>query len=119
MLGYLLTTQQRSGPDSRVVQFLQRRPFDPALAGCSRDSAESIVRRALSEFGGLRRGATVAKHAAANFARLESGEWSSVEEIFRRLLVCREREAREDDFREEREAALYIEANWARQHLCH
>ena len=43
MLGCLLTTQQRSGPDSRVVRFLQRNPFEPALVDCSPHCAESAV----------------------------------------------------------------------------
>jgi hypothetical protein len=112
MLGCLLTTQQRSGPDSRVVRFLQRNPFEPALVDCSPHCAESAVSRALSAFGGLGRGPTVAKYAAANLAGLEAGDWLRVEEKFGRLLLLRGREPRESDFAEEREAALFIQGAW-------
>jgi hypothetical protein len=111
MLGCLLTTQQRSGPGSRVSQFLQRRPFQPALADCSPTEAESMVSAALSAFGGLRRGPTVAGQAAANLARLEAGDWLRVEEKFQELLLCRSREPQPGDFAEERQAALFVQAD--------
>jgi len=109
MLGCLLTTQQRSGPDSRVTQFLGRRPFRPALADCTAVNAEVVVAQAISEFGGLRRGPTVASHAATNLARLEADGWLRLEERFQALLPSRSRQSRAGDVAEERQAAIFVD----------
>jgi hypothetical protein len=109
MLGCLLTTQKRSGPDSRVTQFLRRRPFRPALADCIAVSAEVVVAQAISEFGGLRRGPTIARQAAANLEWLEADGWLRVEERFRALLPSRSRQPRPGDVAEERQAAIFVD----------
>lgn len=108
MLGCLLTTQQRSGPDSSVSRFLRRRPFQPALEDCSPETTESLVRDALVRFGGIRRAPTIAKYAAANLTRLQAGEWLQIEEEFQKLLVQRRRDPRSEDADRERKAAAVI-----------
>jgi hypothetical protein len=70
-----------------------------------------MVSAALSAFGGLRRGPTVAGQAAANLARLEAGDWLRVEKKFQELLLCRSREPQPGDFAEERQAALFVQAD--------
>jgi len=55
MLGCLLTTQQRSGPDSPVARFLRRKPFRPSLQNCSSASLEMLLKSEVTGFGGIRR----------------------------------------------------------------
>ncbi len=109
MLGCLLTSQQRSGPGEPVTRFLQRKPFEPALAACSPRTAQSVVSNALTTFGGIRFHAKVSKYAAAGLARLEAGDWARVEENFEILLHQRSRDAESGDARLERKAAAFID----------
>ena len=108
MLGCLLTTQQRSGPESSVSRFLRRRPFQPAMEDCSPETTESFVRDTVVRFGGIRRAPTIAKYAAANLTRLQAGDWLRIEEEFQNLLVQRRREPRSEDADRERKAAVLM-----------
>ena len=76
LIGCLLTTQQRSGPDGAVQRFLSLDPFPLGLDRClaSRDRY-SLVFEALTDFGGLRRTKTNATFAEHNLAFLEDGGW--------------------------------------------
>jgi hypothetical protein len=105
MLGCLLTTQQRSGPDSAVTRFLRRKPFCPSLQNCSAASAEMMLKAELSSFGGIRRGDTIAGQAQANLVWLESGGWKVMEDSFDRLHEQRARTPRWVDVAGERSAA--------------
>lgn len=76
---YLLTTQQRSGPNFPVTRFTRARPFPLGLAALrSTARSEALVRRVLTEFGGIRRAPTIAKQLSANFHTLEDGLWDEV-----------------------------------------
>jgi hypothetical protein len=108
MLGCLVTTQQRSGPGSRVHQFLRRTPFEPALHDCSIETAELTISAALRNFGGLRRHSTIARQAAANLRRLE-GDWARVEAQFETLLILRAREPQPTQIESERTAAVFMQ----------
>ena len=108
-LGCLLTTQQRSGPGRRVHRFLRRRPFIPALCVCSVQTVESTILDALTTFGGLRRAPTIASYAAANYRRLEGGDWVRIEDEFERLNSLRRREPTASDVDEERRAASFAD----------
>ena len=109
MLGCLLTTQQRSGSGSRVHQFLRRTPFEPALDDCSIETAEMTISAALRNFGGLRRHSTVAREAAANLRRFETGDWARVEAQFETLLILRAREPQPTQIESERTAAGFMQ----------
>jgi hypothetical protein len=70
-----------------------------------------MVSAALSAFGGLRRGLTIARQAAANLTQLEAGGWLRVEENFQELLSRRSRLPDPGDFALEREAAVFVQGN--------
>jgi hypothetical protein len=56
MVGCLLTTQQRAGPESPVAKFLRTRPF-PLKYGLIKehDDAAPFARKVLGEFGEIER----------------------------------------------------------------
>lgn len=88
MLSCLLTTQQRSGPNSSVTRFISQNPFPLSYSACkkARDLAP-FIERALKEFGGIRFAPTISKQAKANLSWLEKGEWTTIEKIIQDLLV--------------------------------
>jgi len=76
MVGCLLTTQQRSGPDTAVSRFLLTTPFPLDYERCrSQDDLAEFVKSVLADFGGLRRSTTIGKELAANMSFLEGGGW--------------------------------------------
>ncbi len=113
MLGCLLTTQQRSGPDSSVTRFLGRRPFCPALDQCVEDTVEALVVQELTQFGGIRRGKTIAKQVRDNLIWLDAGGWEQIEHHFSLLLAQRSRPPRTEDMGEEKNAADLLSNNLA------
>jgi hypothetical protein len=61
MISCLLTTQQRSGPDSSVTRFILTKPFPLRYElCCGQADLDSFVTKVLSDFGGLRRSPTLA-----------------------------------------------------------
>ena len=85
----LLTTQQRSGPDSAVMRFLRNRPLPVAYDACQAHAdPAAYVRAALTTAGGIRRAPTIGEACAANLAWLETeGGWERVFEALRPLEV--------------------------------
>jgi len=79
MVGCLLTTQQRSGPDSAVSRFIRTNPFPLRYKRCSEqpDLAE-FARTVISEFGGLLYHNNISNFLAANLTFLENGGWETV-----------------------------------------
>ncbi len=76
MVGCLLTTQQRSGPNTAVTRFLLTRPFLLEYEACvSQDNLAEFARKVLGDFGGLRRSSTIGRELAANLVYLEGGGW--------------------------------------------
>jgi hypothetical protein len=75
----LLTTQQRSGPDSPVSRFLLTTPFPLGFELCShqRDLA-TFATTVLTDFGSLRRSTNIGKELAANWAFFQNGGWEGV-----------------------------------------
>jgi len=75
MVGCLLTTQQRSGPNSPVSRLLWG-PFRLRYDVCAAQAdLASFVRNVLTEFGGIRRTNMIGKEMAANLAYLQAGGW--------------------------------------------
>ncbi len=68
MVACLLSTQQRSGPGSRLANFLKSTPFPLRLSECEREikSLSDFVEAKASEHG-LRRGKKVGDAGATNF----------------------------------------------------
>ena len=76
MVGCLLTTQQKSGPDSRVAAFIGQIPFPLRYEVCvsHQDDLLDFAQAALTKFGGLRWPRQIAAGVSANLATLE-GKW--------------------------------------------
>lgn len=78
MVGCLLTTQQRSGPDSSVTRFLLTRPFPLDYRICTeKEDLSDFARNVISDFGGLRRSTTIGNELAANMKFLADGGWEA------------------------------------------
>ena len=74
MVACLLTTQQRSGPNSRVMKFISKNPFALDYSVCSgNDTIKSFVEDKITAFGGIRRAKRIAEEINENLFRLESG----------------------------------------------
>lgn len=72
----LLTTQQRSGPNSPVGQFGMRKPFPLSHTDCAaRDDLEQHILAVLKSHGGIRCAPTIARQATDNFKEMEAGLW--------------------------------------------
>jgi len=83
MVGCLLTTQQRSGPETAVSKFLLTKPFPLEYELCfSQDDLADFTRNVLSSFGGLLYYNNIAKFLSANMPFLEDGGW---EQVFKHL----------------------------------
>ena len=105
MVGCLLTTQQRSGPDSPVSRFLLTKPFPLDYETCCRRrNLEAFVRKTLGAFGGIRFSTKVGKELANNLKFLEQGGWDEVFEHLENVRLKRRGQT-------ERQAAEFIDNN--------
>lgn len=79
LVGSLLTTQQRSGPDSAVSRFINTRPhpIDYAVAQ-QQPKLPAFIQKTLSEFGGIRFSKKLASELSENYLTLENGAWPEV-----------------------------------------
>ena len=76
MISCLLTTQQRSGPDSAVTRFICTNPFPLNYLACSSQTGlSSFISKTISDFCGIRRANKIAEAASDNLGWLESGGW--------------------------------------------
>ena len=106
LVGCLLTTQQKSGPESRVAKFMRTKPFPLDYDTClsKRDVVESFSYKTLSNFGGIRRTNTIAYEIAKNLS-LEKDIWTGMLQKLKSLQY----EATQE---EERIVADYINENF-------
>jgi len=105
MIGCLLTSQQRSGPDSPVCSFIRTNPFPLEYRLCNGQSdLKSFARQVLSDFGGLRFSTTIDERIAVNMTFLESGGWEQVTEHLDRVRLSPTQE-------NERLSAAFIDDN--------
>lgn len=82
MISCLVTTQQRSGPDSAVTKFICTKPFPLNYAKCkAADNLQNTVEERITTFGGLRRGKSIGEEVAFNFQWLENDGWKIVNGI--------------------------------------
>lgn len=82
MIVCMCTSVQRSGPNSRLSQFVREKPFPLTLAACEskadlRTDAETILRSR-----GLRFGPRIAGQIEANLAWLRNGGWDTAKGQF-------------------------------------
>ena len=105
MVSCLLTTQQRSGPNSPVTGFINTEPFPLTYKKCVKQTdLLSFAQRTISNFGGLRRSNRIAEEISANLERLEAGLWSEVVELLKNLFAS-------DSSAKERKSADFINDN--------
>lgn len=103
LLMCLLTSQQRSGPDSPVVRFLGTTPFPLTVAAC--DAAADIQRliaETLAAFGGIRSYNRIGEYAAKNLPLMTGAQWQEVEGVLRHVRANR-------GLADERRAANFID----------
>jgi len=108
LIGCLLTTQQKAGPESAVARFMEHNPFLLTLAVCDCANAESIVHKILVGKG-LRFTTKIARQVAINIERLRGTGWTEIENQFNELKKQKRRKAQESDYLKEREAADVID----------
>ena len=83
LVGCLMTTQQKSGPDSRVTKFLSIEPFPLSLGVCREQiDISEFVSNILRDYGGIRRYERIGDELQQNFLHLEQGGWAAL------LSVC-------------------------------
>ena len=97
----LLTTQQRSGPDSPINRFLQADPFSISLDQCEREmDVERFFFSELSKYDGIRFRPKIAKQMKDNYTSLCISVWfnikttpiglsSNVSPNHLRIIMCR------------------------------
>lgn len=86
MVGCLLTTQARSGPNSAVSRFVRQKPFPLTYRECKgRRNLETFSQRTLARFGGIRRNVIISEQIRDSFLWLEKhGGWEEVKDVLRK-----------------------------------
>lgn len=75
----LLTSQQRSGPDSHVSQFVKNEIHTLGLDQCrNTDDMSRFVSETLEEYGGIRYYNNIGEACEKNLERLDSGGWTEL-----------------------------------------
>ena len=100
MISCLITTQQRSGPNSAVTRFISSKPFPLNYLKCNTsDDLQILVEETITTFGGLRRGKTIGEEVDFNLKWLKNGGWETVhaivEDIIKNPTVGAERKSAE------------------------
>ena len=104
----LLTTQQRSGPQSPVSRFLSADPFPLDLSACMDNRGEAAVLDRFRGAGGIRRIPTIARQLTANLQFLVEGGWDMFDQLGESLTEQRSREPLVSDVKTERAAAAAL-----------
>ncbi|MGO9613754.1 MAG: hypothetical protein ACLPX5_12065 [Dissulfurispiraceae bacterium] len=113
VISCLMTTQQRSGPESSVNRFMSATPFPLSLHTCyaNKKKLDKFVEKVITDFRGLRRAKSIAEEVDYNFNWLGQNGWAEVQEEIDRLQKCRKRRPQPTDRDIEKNAALYISRN--------
>lgn len=86
MISCLLTTQQRSGPNSAITKFTCTKPFPLNYSACKTSAdPKAFTESILTNFGGIRRAKTIGEEIQANFNWLENGGWGTIDEMVKQL----------------------------------
>lgn len=108
----LLTTQQRSGPNSPINQILNKTPFPLSLERCRNADTGEIVLSTLREVKGVRFAPKISQRAVQNLSELENGGWRGLMAWVDRLQVQRLEAPNEQHYVLERQAANYMAGNY-------
>jgi len=110
MVACLLTTQQRSGPNSQISKLLITNPFPLNYDFCKKsDNLQADVYNILTKFGGIRRTNKISDEIKLNFNWLENNGWDKVIKASERLMDARKQKPSSDCIKVEREACLLIQ----------
>jgi hypothetical protein len=85
MIVCICTSVQKSGPNSRVSQFVREEPFPLRLAVCAGSANLRVFAEGILRSRGLRFGPKLAVQIDANMRWLDHGGWETVEEQFDNL----------------------------------
>ena len=86
MIVCLITTQQRSGPDSAVSRFILTKPFPLTYSKCKQSAnLKKSVERVITNFGGLRRAKRISDEVEYNFRWLENNGWPVIKKMVQSL----------------------------------
>lgn len=86
LVACLLTSVQRSGPDSFVSNFLKQTPLPLRLEVCQADCDVAAVAQAkLQRFGGIRFGKRIGEQLSANLVRVKGDAWTKYVDALDRL----------------------------------
>ncbi|MCK5459660.1 hypothetical protein KAI52_00930 [Candidatus Parcubacteria bacterium] len=87
MISCLLTTQQRSGPNSTITKFICIKPFPLNYITCkTSDNPKMFTESILTNFGGIRRAKTIGEEIQTNLYWLKNGGWDIINEMVKYLL---------------------------------
>lgn len=107
MVACLLTTQQRSGPKSKISQFLATKPFPLDYDFCREsNNLEKESYDVLVNFGGIRRTNKISDEIKSNFDWLINNGWQKIFIIAEKLVAARKLKPSSENIKTEREACL-------------
>jgi len=85
MICCLITTQQRSGPNSAATKFICTDPFPlPYIQDIAAGYLQKLVTSEISKYG-LRRGNTIGEEVRENHQWLEEGGWQVIDKMIDKL----------------------------------
>lgn len=117
-LAALLTSQQRSGPNSYVSRFLKNEIYILSLDRCRDvDDVSNYVSETLETYGGIRYYNNIGDACETNLERLDAGGWDELWSELGKLIEARKRELRDGDYTTEREVAAYLSERFAGEGL--
>lgn len=109
----LLTTQQRSGPNRPVSNFLFLEPFPLSLTECQQvPNVQNYVLKTLSNVNGIRFAPKIAKQASENYQKLEDGEWQILMEWAEKLHLQRSQIPNQSHYWLESSAVTYVDLSF-------
>lgn len=105
----LLTSQQRSGPESHVFQFVKNGIGTLNLERCREaNDVSQFVSEALRKNGGIRYYNNIGDACEKNLTSLDAGGWNSLWNELNELIDIRSREPEAGDYAVERRVATFL-----------
>ncbi|MBI2541965.1 hypothetical protein HYV80_04605 [Candidatus Woesearchaeota archaeon] len=110
MIGCLLTTQQRSGPNSRISKFLIITPFPLSYDSCKKTkNLKNYSYEVLTKSRGIRRTNKISEEIKFNFDWLVNDGWEKIINISEKLMEARKQKPSTENIKVEREACLLVQ----------
>ena len=108
-LASLLTSRQRSGPDSQVFRFLKDERETLGLERCrDADDVSEFVSTTLEEFGGILYYNNIGTYCEKNLERLDDGGWKRLHDELDHLVRARQRAPDASDATTERAVSRFL-----------